>query len=78
MVTPEHEAFARAVVALAREHGMTGLRLSFRRSSTLMLAVGPFEEVTMTWSEGRHGVSTSITLETRGAHTISEKASAHD
>lgn len=72
MVTPEHEAFARAVVALARAHQMNGLRLSFRKSFTSMDARGPFEEVSVDWTEGRHGDRSRIRFETRGSHEIAE------
>ena len=71
MVTEEHRDFARAVVALAREHKMSSLQMTFRCSYTF--SSGPWEQIRMQWSEGRHGVESQIELRTESIDRISEK-----
>lgn len=62
-----HVAFARAVVALAREHGVGDVRLKFRRASSRMFCsdgdLWDATEVDLTWHEGRHGADTPIKLQ---------------
>lgn len=64
-----HIVFARAVVALAREHGVGDVRLKFRRASSTMMRRGEYHwdatEVSLTWHEGRHGSEDQIKLELR-------------
>lgn len=73
MIVKEHEAFARAVVALAREHKMDSLTLSFRMSATNEQCC--FEKVQMDWTTGRHGVHANIRLSSEAQLSIEEKAS---
>lgn len=57
-IRPHHEAFARAVVTLAREHKMNNIKISFRTSFN-----NPhrdWHEVEATWQEGRHGAKSRI------------------
>lgn len=77
MIQPEHRAFARAVVALAREHKMTDIQLAFRCS--LRSAAGSqllpwsYEVIKATWCEGRHGEESNIAMETRATEGVTEK-----
>lgn len=74
-ITDEHIAFARAVVDLARQHKMDGIRLEFGPSfshPTLTDYIAR-TRVTMSWSEGRHGDASNISLECRAAMAIEEK-----
>jgi len=61
-----HVAFARAVVAIAREHGVGDVTLSFRRASSKVLNSDEHHwdatKVTMTWHEGRHGDKAQVEL----------------
>lgn len=72
-INERHEAFARAVVALAREHRMNHLALSFDESSSRNFSVdfsrhsGPM--VHCTWSEGRHGDETNIIMRSESHET---------
>lgn len=76
----KHAAFARAVVALAREHQMDALTVSFRANFQSLFPVGqpPSEvysgQVQMSWSEGRHGSQNEIRLRFEGGITINETA----
>lgn len=74
MVNNRHRAFARAVVALARQHGMNNLNMTFRESSSAMElpADRSWEEVRAQWSEGRHGIKSNIELFTQARDTIGE------
>lgn len=75
MVTDEHRAFARAVVALARQHAMTGIDLRFRCSHPLPgMAPRCWEQVEMQWSEGRHGDAGQIIMRTEAREDIPERA----
>jgi hypothetical protein len=63
----DHRAFAAAVVALAREHGMDGITLTFRRALRLDLPYDPerpraHEQVKATWARGRHGAAGMIEI----------------
>lgn len=73
----DHRAFARAVVAAAREHGMDHTVLTFRRSVAKHIgtAGGPdvFEEISMTWHSGRHDAAGTIRLEGKAIQTIGEQ-----
>lgn len=58
IVQPEHVEFFRRVVALAREHRMNHLHLSFSfgfRHPALERAPRSYATVKGHWSEGRHG-----------------------
>ncbi|MDF3837098.1 hypothetical protein P3W85_29705 [Cupriavidus basilensis] len=75
-VTQRHVDFARAVVELARQHGMSNLRMSYRESHSSAWTRGESwnsEEVTMNWSEGRHGDQSKLSLEYRAAVAVDEK-----
>lgn len=76
----KHAAFARDVVALARKHGMNALSVSFRASFRTMFPMGAEPsniysgQVTMTWSEGRHGAKEDIKLRFEGSMTVEERS----
>lgn len=76
----KHAAFARAIVALAREHQMDSLTVSFRANFNCLFPTGqsPAEiysgQVQMSWSEGRHGSRNEIKLRFDGGITIDEVA----
>ena len=70
MITDEHKAFARAVVALARQMGMDGIVLRYRHASrsTRSLEGMPvpnsdaWNEVTASWHSGPHDCTSSINI----------------
>lgn len=76
MITVEHEAFARAVVALAREHGASMVTMKFRLASCKRFLAdrAQWDEVDIAWTEGRHGGADSIELRTQAKARISETA----
>lgn len=77
----KHAEFARAIVALAREHQMDALTVSFRANFNSLFPTGqpPSEiysgQVQMSWSEGRHGSRNEIKLRFDGGISIDEVAS---
>lgn len=76
-VTQRHIEFARAVVALARQHGMDNLTVNYRESLTACWGRDEkwnSEQVTATWREGRHGDETNISIEYRAAVGVPELA----
>ena len=75
-----HIAFARAVVALAREHGVGDVRMTFRRASSKIFRTDEkwdSNEVSLRWHEGRHGSEASLefTMEARASAVVGEIAS---
>jgi hypothetical protein len=74
MITDAHKAFLQAFIALAREHGMNHISITFDdASSKNFLANKPLSDrVTATWSEGRHGMEASVNVETRAVENIPE------
>lgn len=75
MIHPEHKAFAQAVVALARQHGMDGIGMEFRFGFDKRYEDGASrsgDTVKMHWSAGRHGDDANIHMESRSAESIGE------
>lgn len=73
MITDRHREFAKAVVALAREHKMNNLRMDFQVAYTMEeLPHQTYEQVSMNWTSGRHGDKGQIHLETKAVENISE------
>ena len=70
-ITERDVAFARAVVALARAHGMDGLRMEFRHN--FRTSVGVYSKKNVQWSEGRHGDDANIMFNLEAAASFSEK-----
>lgn len=67
MIDNEHKAFALAVVALARKHGMTGLNMTFHYD--FPRGAWNSDIVRLGWASGRHGAPCKIALEsTEHAH----------
>jgi hypothetical protein len=75
MIIKEHRDFAQAVVALAREHGMYHVNMTFRIQIALEqeLPRCAYDDVTMIWAQGRHGDTSTIRLQTMGGEHIPEK-----
>lgn len=76
-VTERHVDFARAVVALARLHGMDNLRMTYRENVGAAWARGDkwnSEDVTMNWSQGRHGDQSRLSIEYRASLAVDERA----
>ncbi len=73
MIVERHRKLAKAFVALAREHGMNGLLLKFRvdRSSD-ELPPRAYEQVSMSWSQGRHGGKGRIQMTTEASEDFEE------
>lgn len=61
-----HAAFAQAVVAVARQHGVGDVRMKFRRASSKVFCDAGSQwdstEVELVWHEGRHGDGAPIEL----------------
>lgn len=74
MVTDKHEAFARAVVAAARHHGMDAIQMTFRQAIDVREPGRCYEQVSMVWSQGRHGGTSGIALATKATKDIPEMA----
>jgi hypothetical protein len=75
-IKPAHVEFARALVALAREHKIGSLDVTFRDSSSAIHTGSDFwswKQMRMVWGEGRHGVETRITLKHEAETQIDEK-----
>lgn len=73
-VRDEHVAFARALVALAREHGIGLFDATFARdSSSIRDDDWNPARVTMTWREGRHGTAGRIGLRAEANHSVTER-----
>jgi len=80
MIHEKHRDFARAVVALARQHGMTGLEMSFRAdfNSQCKIADLRSDDIKMIWALGRHGVENEIKLSASQYVIFSEKIKPED
>lgn len=64
-ITEKHKEFARAVVALAREHGANHLNVEFDFCSSKLFATDDetrHQKMNFIWQEGRHGASERITV----------------
>lgn len=81
MVTKRHVAFARAMVALARQHKMDNLCLTFsrgyggymdRRDDDEPEGLAQHQQVRMTWRAGRHGAKEQIALHTEETTRVPE------
>lgn len=73
MIHPKHVAFAKAVVALAREHHMTQICMSFCADFSRHMEGVPHEKVDLVWSQGRHGAEENIHLHMNVRLTTTEK-----
>ena len=64
-ITDKHKQFARAVVALAREHGANNLKLEFDFNSSKTFLSGDERgnmKTHFSWEEGRHGCGNDIII----------------
>lgn len=84
-VKEPHIAFARAVVALAREHGCGFVDLRFRLASSRFFREerSDYTTVRAQWAEGRRGAGGQITLDAEavvriGVYGIEVKHDAQD
>lgn len=73
-VTDHDVEFAQAVVALARQHGMTGISMEFRQNFDLSQKTGCYCSKRITWSEGRHGDGADIRFRTEAEASFPEIA----
>lgn len=73
-VTDHDVDFAQAVVALARQHGMTGITMEFRQNFDLSQTTGCFCSKRVSWSEGRHGDNSQIKFRTEAEASFPEHA----
>lgn len=73
-ITDHDVEFAQAVVALARQHGMTGISMEFRQNFDLSQCTGCYCGKRITWSEGRHGDGEDIKFRTEAEVSFPEKA----
>lgn len=67
-IEPRHEAFARAMVAVAREHGFRDLKCDFYGGKEGEM----WTRVSMAWHEGRHGSQERISMRAEAIHHITE------
>jgi hypothetical protein len=74
----EHVAFARAMVALAREHGVDRLDATFSRMSSRLFREGTWNSarITIGWSEGRHGHTSTIGMRAESSIAVAEREAA--
>lgn len=73
MITKAHIEFARAAVALARQHGMGAVTVSFSLSVRHPDAGrDTYGRVQMAWTDGRHGVPSQITITSEETLRIGE------
>jgi hypothetical protein len=70
-VSDHHIAFGRAIVALAREHGFSHLRVQFWGDDR----VG-WDAITMDWASGRHGIKNHLTFKAEATYRCDEIADA--
>ena len=73
-VEQRHVDFARALVAVAREHGVRSLKAQFYGGGMGQ----PWTEVSMQWSEGRHSDRSRISLRAEAIHHCTEVADLPD
>lgn len=80
MHTEADERFIRAVVELAREHGMNHLTITYDNNSlkNYLVKVPRSDRVQATWAEGRKGEEQNITIETRNSVNVAEKANGEN
>lgn len=80
-ISDRHITFARALVALAREHGANSLEVKFSLTGTTLWPPGSdcgWDDVRVTfqWSEGRHGSLSRFALRAESFISILEKEEA--
>jgi hypothetical protein len=73
VVTDQDVAFARALVALCREHKMTGFQLEYRPNFELGSALGQHETRKVNWAEGRHGAGSQIRFRLEAESSFGEQ-----
>lgn len=81
MSNERHEAFARAVVALARQYRISSVAMQYRDSSRGIVVEGEYirpddyldGQFHLSWAEGRHGDPNCILVERREIVSIKEK-----
>jgi hypothetical protein len=61
MITDQHRAFARAVVAAAREHGMAKVTMHLQFHAGFDHPAS-YKNIKLYWHEGRHGAEKNISL----------------
>lgn len=72
-VTDEDVNFARAVVELARQHGMTSITLEFRQDFDLAIKTSSHERKRVQWSSGRHGDHSEIKFSVEATASFPEQ-----
>lgn len=73
---PEHTAFARALVALARQHQIGSLDVTLRDSVSTINSGSDFwawKQMRMQWSEGWHGDTSNIKLKHEAETVLTEQ-----
>lgn len=75
-INDEHVAFARALVALAREHGANNLEVKFQLTGgrRFFEQQSNYTGLRFNWSEGRHGVPSRFALYAEAYISLPEKA----
>lgn len=66
-------AFARAVVGLARQHGMTSVTMEYRHSFSTALGSAEYAMRRLSWAEGRHESKAAIKFRLEAERTFSEE-----
>lgn len=74
-INDPHVAFARALVALARQHSVGNLQVEFSITSSSAFREGRWNgtRVKFHWSEGRHGSSSSFLLSAEAHISVTEE-----
>lgn len=81
-IVDDHVAFARALVALCREHGVGSIHVAHfdLTASTRFFGEGQYNptRVSMSWSEGRHGDKNRIALRAEASVNLPESTGDGD
>lgn len=73
-----HTAFAQELIALCRKHNMSSVSATYRAGFCTDAATEFFGQVQVSWSEGRHGERTNISLRFEACTSVTEEISATD
>ncbi len=76
MITEKDTDFAKALVALAREHNVHGMTASWNLNSSQNFLSGGrihYSQVDLVWAEGRHGVKTRYSISAKETVDMEEE-----
>lgn len=71
-----HSDFARDLVAVCRKHKMRSINATYRAGYSSEASEDFSGQVTIMWSEGRHGAEAAIVVKFEGIVTLTEEKGA--